>query len=801
MISNTGPRKKLEIIKPQDKFSGKRWALRSFLILSGVAALGIISFAGLFFFYSQDPDLPRLNSIRDYQPKTVTRIFDRHGLLVGEIFSECRTVVPIERIPKLLIRAVVASEDAQFFRHRGLDYTGMLRAFFANLRAGRYAQGGSTITQQVVKTFFLSPARTIKRKMQEVILARRLESELRKEEILYLYLNQIYFGHGRYGVQEASRFYFNKDVDRLQLGEMALLAGLPQSPERLSPVKHPERAKQRQIYVLNQMAKHKLISYADAQRVATEPIRTHRYQQEYLHQAPEFVDQVRRDLLKTFGVKKLWTMGMKVQSTIDVKLQMASRRAVQEGLRQLDQRQGFHRAVMHLKGKSLGRWRKRLAREQKNIKEGKLYRAIILEINDKEGQLKILLGAEEGYVDLPPNDRYNPLNLRPSKRFKIGDLIEVRAEEDHFLFDRGPQAALVAMEPETGEVIAMIGGYTFSPGGFNRATLSHRQPGSAFKPFVYAAALDSGKYTAATIVDDAPVVIGGWNPQNYDGTFRGPIRLRLALAHSINTIAAKLIDDVGVERVRELAKKMGLSTPLGNDLSLALGTSEVIPLDLTKAYCAIANGGKRIEPIYIQKMGEQVLNRPKPEQVLKPEVSFILTSLMQSVVQEGTARYALRLRRPVAGKTGTTNNLYDAWFVGFSPQMVVAVWVGFDEPRRLGRQETGGRAALPIWVNFMEQALKSLPRLPFHQPSGIVVQKIDPLTGLLAPEGATDAVEEYFIAGTEPQEVAPQTDQVNPDTILMNPDVPETPPEGEAAPSPEVAPVPVPEAPDAPQVN
>jgi penicillin-binding protein 1A len=735
--------------------------------------LGAGALAGLFHFYGSDPAMPRITNVRDYRPHTVSRIYDCTGALIGEIATERRTVVPYSRIPKRLVHAVLSSEDADFFKHRGLDYPGMLRAFFANLRAGSFVQGGSTITQQVVKTFFLSPERTVKRKMQEVILARRLESQLSKEEILFLYLNQIYLGHGRYGVQEASRFYFGKDVEKLKLGQIALLAGLPQAPERLSPLKHPRRAKKRQVYVLNQMSRRGHLTTAEARRVAGQPIEVVRNRSPYLNRAPEFTDQVRRKMTQIFGKEKLSNLGLQIHTTLDIKLQLAAREAVQWGLRALDARQGYRRAGSHLEGKRLRRTLDQLKRDQRDIVPGRRYRAVVTKVDDEAGELTVDLGSRQGQVLLDRDGRYNPQKDAPSRRFKPGDLIRVATtHQKHLLFEGGPQAAAVVMDPQTGDVLAMIGGYDFRPGMFNRATDAKRQPGSAFKPFVYGAALDSEKLNPASIVDDAPVVIGDWQPRNFDGNYRGPMRLRQALAHSINTVAAQLIDMVGVDPVRKLATEMGISTPLCEDLSLALGTSEVTPLDLATAYCAIANGGRRVEPYLIHRIGKEPVQRSDPRQVVRPEVAFVLASMMQSVVREGTATRARRLRRPVAGKTGTTNEQRDAWFVGFVPQMVAAVWVGFDEPRSLGRKETGGRAALPIWVRLMKEALRGRSRLPFSQPPGVVVQRIDPETGLLATESATDVLEEYFIEGTEPKETAPQPDQVNPDTILMNPEIP-----------------------------
>jgi len=675
-----------------------------------------------------------------------------------------------------MVQAVVAAEDAEFFKHGGLNYVGMLRAFLTNVRAGRFVQGGSSITQQVVKTVFLSPERTMRRKLQEVILARKLESELSKEEILFLYLNEIYYGHGRYGVQEASRFFFGQDVDKVGLGELALLAGLPQSPERLSPFKHPEAAKRRQSYVLGRMAKLGMISEADARRLTEQPIKVVRSTRPYFNEAPEYMDVVRGELVATHGEERLATIGLTVHTALDAKLQVAAREAVRWGLSALDARQGFRRRVAALKGKRLTQTLARLAAKQGELKEGGRYQAVVAKVDDEAEELTVNLGSHQGKVNLHEDERYNPQGHVASKRFAEGDLIWVRAEgeQGELRFDGGPQAALVALDPETGEVLALVGGYEFHPGDFDRALRAERQPGSAFKPFIYAAALDSGKFTAASVLDDTPVVFGKWEPKNYDGVFRGPVRLRQALTFSINTVTAKLLEAIKLDPVQRLATGLGIALPPASklDLTLALGSSSVRPLDLAVAYAALANGGRRVAPRYILRVGNQPVKRPEPRQALRPELAFLVSSLMQSVVQEGTGRRALRLGRPIAGKTGTTNDQKDAWFVGFTPQLVAVVWVGFDTPRPLGRGETGGQAALPIWVRFMQKALRGKPKLPFKQPPGVVVQRIDPESGLLAPEGATDVLEEYFLQGTEPKETAKPPDQVNPGTILMNPGVP-----------------------------
>jgi penicillin-binding protein 1A len=749
------------------------WLTTAGLVAVVLATLGVTA---AFIYYGADPELPRISSIRDYRPRSVTRVLDRRDVVIGVISAQRRTVVPLNEIPKVLVQAVVAAEDASFFEHRGLDYLGMLRAFVANLRAGGFVQGGSTITQQVVKTFFLSPERTIRRKVQEVLLAQRLENELSKEEILYLYLNQIYFGHGRYGVQEASRFYFGKSVKDINLAESAMLAGLPQGPERLSPLKHPERAKRRQAYVLRQMVKLGRISAQTAARIVDDPIRVVRHRSKYLNAAPEVTDMVRRYLIERFGAKAVARLGARVHTTVDAKLQLAARDALRRGLRAIDGREGYRKALRRLKGRKLRQTTRRLRKRQRKFRVRQSYLAVVRDVDDAKQQLVVDLGSKRATVDVAA-ERYNPQNHAPSKRFSPGDLLRLRyVGKQQFVFDPGPQAALVAINPRNGDLLAMVGGYTFHAGDFNRATRAKRHPGSAFKPFVYGAALASGRYTPATLVDDAPVVLrvgsANWEPNNFDGSFRGPIRLRTALAHSVNTVAARLIDDVGTEPVRQLARGLGIESKLHDHPSLALGTSEVTPAELALAYAGLANEGRSVEMRYVSAIDEAGLPATAGQQVLRPEVAYVLVSMMQSVVQEGTGRRALQLRRPLRGRRARPTTTRTPWFVGFTPQLATAVWVGFDQPRRLGRSETGGRAALPIWVEFMKAALAAKPKLPFRQPASVTVRAIDVETGLLAPPGAVDALEEVFVAGTEPTERAPGPDLADPETILMNPTIP-----------------------------
>ena len=622
---------------------------RLLIAVLSLTVIGVFSIIALFLYYGLDPKLPQIDGIEDYRPLSTTRIYDRRGRLIGELASQRRTVVPMKRIPKLLVQAVVATEDAGFFEHGGLDYLGVVRALWANLRAGRFVQGGSTITQQTVKTFFLTPARTIRRKVQEVILAWRLESRLSKEEILHLYLNQIYFGHGRYGVEAASHYYFDKGVDKLRLAEIAILAGLPQGPERLSPIKHPKRAKKRQRYVLRAMARRKYISNDVAKRVGGQPLPLTRVRPPFLGVAPEVTDRVEAELIRRFGRDAMATLGVEVHTTIDAELQRMARASLRRGLQSIDQRHGYQRAVRPLKDAARRRMLARLARKQSRIVPGQTLRGVVVAIKAEAQQAVVVdVGGRQVTVDVSAS-RYNPQRKSAAERFRVGALMRLRAiSAKRFVFDGGPQGAMIVLDPRSGDVLAMIGGFAARRGDFNRALRAVRQPGSAFKPFVYGAALASERYTPATIVEDAPAVYKGWEPRNFDGKYRGQLRLRDALAHSINTVSAKLLDGVGLSAVRQLARSLGIGTDLGKeqDLSLALGAYGVKLIDLAVAYAAIANGGQRRTPRLISRIDNKPMPAAEPKAVLLPEVAYVLTSMMQSVVNDGTAQRAKRLGRP-----------------------------------------------------------------------------------------------------------------------------------------------------------
>jgi penicillin-binding protein 1A len=742
-----------------------------FLVASAAATL-----AGMFWVYGSDPNLPRIADLKDYKPKQTTRILAADGKVVGELYVERRTYVPIDQIAPIMLQAAIDAEDADFRSHSGISVVGMLRALWVDVRTGRSRQGASTITQQVVKTFLLTPEKTVKRKLQEILLARRLEQALTKDEILALYLNQIYFGHGRYGVEEAARFYFGKRALDLDAGEAAMLAGLPQSPERLSPFKHPDAAKARQTYVLEQMAHHGHLPEAEAQRLIDAPITIIKNPEPYLDVAPEWVELVKRELEKRYGPDAA-TMGLTVQTTLDVGLQQAARAALEQGLRDLDARHGYRGAEARLKPADAVAKIKALTKELGGApKVGETYAAVVTEVSDAAQTLSVDLGGWTGVVGLEGADgRLNPQHKKPSERFAAGDLVHVRLAPEVVkphacALELGPQAAMVVIDPTNRHVLAVVGGYDFQVGAFDRALRAKRQPGSSFKPYLYATALDSGQYTPATVMNDAPEVYDQWKPKNYEHEgYRGPVRLRVALAHSINAVAVRLMHEIGPPKVVELAHALGIQEELPAELSLALGSGVVTPLEHTNAYATFAAGGQYAPPVFITAVAGTPEAPVAPIQVLRPEIAYLTTALMESVIDEGTATAAKKLKRELAGKTGTSNSGKDAWFVGFAPDLVAGVWVGFDDTRVLGRGEAGAKAALPIWIDFMKTALRARAPKSFVAPSGVVTARIDKRTGLLAAAGEAEAdvMNEVFLAGTVPTETAPAPGEVDPSTLMV----------------------------------
>jgi penicillin-binding protein 1A len=776
-------------VKPHDRW---RWPKRLAFAALILGLLGAGAATAVILVFASDPDLPNIGNIGEYRPKVISRVMSADGEVIGEIFEERRTVIPIDKIPDVMKHAIVDAEDAGFYTHEGLSYWGMLRAMLHNLKPGAHMQGASTLTQQLVRNLILrSNARTLKRKVQELILARRIEDKLSKHEILWLYLNQIEFPYQRFGIEEAARFYFGKSVTEIDAGEAALLASLPKGPSEIDPWKHPERAKDRQKYVLSQMVRYKHLSEAEAEKFARAPIKLVKTSSPYLGIAPEVVDEVKRVLVERMGAKRLMTAGVTVTTTIDAKLQKAAREALESNLRSLDERQGYRKPLRNLAGKALEAHLKKLEKDWGAVKNPlvPIFEGVVKEVKEDHALVETGRGgASPAILPLPlTGDRYNPTGLPAAKRFRAGDVVRVRYIEipkdgkspPTLMLEQGPQSALVVIDPQTRAIKAMVGGYGQRLGSPNRATTAKRQPGSAFKPFVYAAALSTEKFTPASVLIDGPQVyaspgLAPWKPSNAEKEeFLGPVRLRVALAKSLNTVASQLVDvqrdGVDPSVVVAMAKEAGIESELAPNPSLALGTSEVTPIELTNAYATIAAGGKRMAPQLIVKIGDQAEDDPAKTavQAMKPELAYVITSMMTSVIEEGTAASARgKLKRPAAGKTGTTNSRKDAWFVGFTPDLVCGVWTGYDDMRELGRGEQGARAALPIWVDVMIAAHKGLPPKPFAQPPGVVVQKIDPKTGLLAAPGAAGAIDEVFLEGTAPTQVAPAAGEANPDTYM-----------------------------------
>ena len=733
-------------------------------------------FGYLFYLLSS---LPRINRLADYKPPVVTQVFGDDGSLVGEFYSERRIVVPVDRMPRKLIQAFVAAEDGAFYAHKGIDYLGVVRAALKNVISMRKKEGASTITQQVTKSLLLTSDKSFNRKIKEAILAKRIEERFTKDEILHLYLNQIYLGGGAYGVQAASETYFGKNVDQLNLAEMAMLAGLPKAPSSSSPIKHFEKARERQDYVLTQMVKEAYITRAEADRARNTPISIQSMKKVNNDESAYFLEAIRIQLESRYGKDQLYEGGLKIYTTMNANMQRAAYESVRKGLKTLDKRQGFRGPEKYLSESEAEDFCKKVEEsiDSSTLKTDATYSGVVVGMNQKKGEVFVRVGDRTGLLTRKNMAWAGRLTLvdsygSPGKNKKIlalGSVIEVMVlvpEKDgkgaQFVLDQTPevQAALVAIDPRTGFVKAMVGGYDFRKSQFNRAIQSRRNAGSAFKPFIYSAALDKN-LTPATIIEDSEVEYpngagGLWKPKNYDGVFRGPVTMREALTKSINIVSVKIMDRIGASYAAEYAKKFGFTSEIPPNLSLALGAASVSPLELTSAYSVFANKGVFFPTSFVTRVTdsngvilEQIAD-PIPIPVIFPETSYVMTNLMQSVVSSGTGRRAYIIGRPVAGKTGTTNGEKDAWFVGYIPQLTTGVWVGYDQERSLGAGVSGGQAAAPIWAEFMQKAVVGLPVEDFEAPEDVTFVLINPRTGDLARAGSPGARMECFIAGTEP---------------------------------------------------
>ncbi len=723
----------------------------TFLLL---CVTGAGAFGGIVAAYVRD--LPPLDILEEYQPSLVTTLYDDQGKPFATFYEQKRILVPVEKIPRFLREALIAVEDSRFYQHQGLDPRGISRAFWANIKCLCLAEGGSTITQQLAKVLFFTPEKSLSRKLKEALLALKIERKHPKEKILELYFNQIYFGHGAYGVEAAAQTYFNKSLDELNVAEAAMLAGLPRAPNSYSPFLDPERARRRRHHALQRMVQEGFITAEQAEAATAVPFHTASVIQAK-DVAPYFVERVRQYLEEKYGTYAVYHRGLKVNTTLNQKMQELAERALKRGLVQLEKQRGL-------------RFKFSLRRDdspaQPEPKVGEIVEATVTA--STADSLALQVGAYRAEV---PSEEFTTLELKDfPEGIKPGDKIAVEilkrdAKGIEVALEAGPaiEGAFLALDPRRGAIKAMVGGYDFRRSKFNRSTQAKRQPGSAFKPFVYAAAFDEG-LTPATLFEDSPVsyptIIDGqateWSPENYDKRYRGPVTLRQGLEHSINVIAVKLIERVGVNPVIRLADRLGIQSHLRPEYGLALGVSEVSLLEMVSAYGVFAAGGYRVEPNAIRKVldsGGMVLEEsfPDPQLVLRPETAFILTSILTGVVERGTGKRAKVLERPLAAKTGTTDKATDTWFIGYTPSLVAGVWIGYDTKRSLGPYATSAHLAVPIWVDFMREILHGAPPEDFPLPGGVVPMYVKYVSGDPSTPDDPDAIQEYFIPGTEPQ--------------------------------------------------
>ncbi len=776
----------------------RRWLKMALLSCLGLFMICCLALGGAYMMVSAS--LPKVDTLADYTPPIVTTIYSDDEKIISEFAQERRILVPIDKIPRQLVQAFVSAEDSKFFQHRGIDLISITRAAFKNVLAGGIRQGGSTITQQVAKSLLLTPERKFSRKFKEAILAWRMEQKLSKEDILFLYLNQIYLGHGAYGVQAAAENYFGKNVDTLSLEECAMLAGLPQAPSRYSPFHNYDKAKTRQTYVLSRMVEEGYITRQQADEAAAKKVSIQPPNARQIAGAAYFTEQVRRYLEEQYGSEIINTGGLKVYTTMNVAMQQAAQLSVQANLIQHDLRRGYRGPLRILNAREEADF---LARQDEIYSQPPAKNSVVegILIGAKGNNAQVRIGRFTGSLPLDKGGLANNLRVVPRgqsvKRSKeraltlpIGSVVRVKIENNSSeglsfsLFqDPAAQGAFIVLNPHSGEVKALVGGYDFGHSQFNRAIQARRLPGSAFKPLIYAAALDKG-YTPATIMLDTPVIYRAkgedgtetlWKPKNYDENFTGVTTLRQALAHSYNVVTVKMLQDIGVGYAISYAKKLGIESPLNRDLTLALGSSAVSPMELARAYCVFANGGVLIRPVYITRVVDrygnilestdpadfpagpgpgQKLIQQSPQRVISPETAYLITNLLESVVKDGTGSRAKVLQRAVACKTGTTNDQKDAWFVGYSPRLLAVSWVGYDQERSLGPLETGSKAAAPAWVEFMQKIIQDQPREEFPVPDGIEFRPIDPATGLLVPEDSPNLTIEAYAPGTAPTRYA-----------------------------------------------
>ena len=775
-----------------------------YLFALGVVVFVIVAGGVGYVIWKVSADLPEYSALREYEPPVMTRIQASNGELLAEYATERRLYLPIQAIPDRIVHAFISAEDKNFYSHMGIDFTGIARAVFENLqnvRSGRRLVGASTITQQVAKNFLLTSDQTIERKLKEALLALRIERAFTKDQILELYLNEIFLGLGAYGVAGAALQYYGKSVHELTIAEAAYFAALPKGPNNYHPFRHPDRAVERRNWVIDRMVSNGYVTFEDGEEAKKQPLNvTPRATGAQIVAADYFAEEVRREILDRYGQEKLYGGGLSVRATVDPRLQYLARKALVAGLRTYDREHGYRGPVERIE--LAGDWGEAVAKVDALNDIAPWRMAVILQVDEAEATIGLRPEIlPDGHIAAKREVGRIPLKQvtwakwtageRKGRKIRTvadvltpGDVVYVQpVEEDPgtFTLEQVPKisGAICAIDPWTGRVLALVGGFSYDQSQFNRATQAKRQPGSSFKPFVYATALDNG-YSPASVVMDAPIEfrIGGktWRPQNYSGKYYGPSTLRTGIERSRNVMTVRLAQDLGMPLITEYARNFGIYDDMLPVLAMSLGAGETTVLRLTGAYAILANGGRKITPTLIDRIqdrhGKTIFkheerqcpdcrsddwhNQDEPEivdnreQILDPYTAYQITSMMEGVVQRGTATGVKVLGRPIAGKTGTTNNEKDAWFVGFAPDLVVGVFVGFDTPKPMGRGATGGHLAAPIFTDFMRDALGDEPPVPFRVPPGINFIPIDKQSGLRTAAGNPGAIMEAFKPGQEP---------------------------------------------------
>lgn len=781
--------------------------------LAGLALLGIIAAAVINFYLV--PQLPSAEILRDVRYQVPLRIYTADEKLLAEYGEMRRTPVKVDAVPDLMVKAILAAEDGRFFHHPGVDYQGLMRAAWVLLTTGEKTQGGSTITMQVARNFFLGREKTYLRKLNEILLAFKIEREFSKQEILELYLNKIYLGQRAYGVAAAAQAYYGKELPQLSLPEMAMIAGLPKAPSRFNPIADPQRALARRNYVLGRMRDLGYITESNLDKATKERDAAQHHTLPVETEAPYLAEMARAEVLQRFG-DEAYTTGLKVYTTLDTRLQGAANHSLRNALLEYDRRHGYRGPEAHVSlpaGSGAEQWRTALT---EYTLVGGLAPGVVAKISDND----ITVGLKEGRSISVPWDAMrwahrqvneNQTDAAPGKPadiVKVGDIVRLDLNvSDRVRFTQLPEVegALVGLRPSDGAIVALVGGFDFFRSKFNRVSQAARQPGSSFKPFVYSAALEHGM-TPATVINDAPVVFDdpdledAWRPENYSGRFYGPTRLREGLVHSRNLVSIRVLSGIGINDAIDYVARFGFDKQaLPRNLSLALGSGVTTPLNLASAYAVFANSGYRVTPYFMLRIEDgmgNVLWKAQPvsvcsecdgdvsagaaitdgavlptaapvaqsnvaaepqsaPRVISAQNAYLMTSMMKDVIRRGTGQQARELgRNDVAGKTGTTNDQRDAWFAGYSPNMVAVAWVGFDDTHPLGNAETGGRAALPMWIDFMRAAVDGIPDQPGEQPPGLVSVRINPESGLVAGPEEHDAIFETFFADNVPAKLA-----------------------------------------------